>query len=339
MDPNELIHKKEDKLIDELCIIVYFGGTASSFRNNTTQIELFGIWTKAIELKDLSYQIHKESLMNNKHYKLLFDGCGVTNGLSGTVFAAGLAEQCEKVLKFCGEFSKHCNTLKVTSVGLSRGGMACMLLAKKIQQKIDKKKFGTCKIEMNLMLFDPVPGNSISIGKIDFTGISTVNKCFDLSKVFCLKKVLALYPHEPLPSYYFHAPVFPKYPQDKGIIIEEEVILGCHQGAVFGFSCRTLDQRISYLRIKEFLVKCGVPFSKESPSNFFVEFDEKSVLHEMNNYISEEVMETSRDTHSGKKIKRKKIANYLNKWHERLCLTYENIRDQHKETYLLVIEK
>ena len=54
-----------------------------------------------------------------------------------------------------------------------------------------------------------------------------------MSSVSCLKKVLALYPHEPLPSHYFHAPILPKY--SKELELEEEVILGLKKEIYFLF--------------------------------------------------------------------------------------------------------
>jgi hypothetical protein len=52
----------------EHLVACFFGGTASSFARRTTQIEGFGLWT------------------SNADKCFFFDGCGVTNGLAGTIW-------------------------------------------------------------------------------------------------------------------------------------------------------------------------------------------------------------------------------------------------------------
>merc|ERR1712087_714302 len=86
-----------------------------------------------------------------------------------------------------------------------------------------------------MLIFDPVPGNSLWFG-IPFTG----SDCSNLTTATNLRDVLALHPHEPLPAVAFHAPLLFQYPA--GCEVEEDVTLGCHQGALFGTSApRTGD--------------------------------------------------------------------------------------------------
>ena len=110
--------------------------------------------------------------------------------------------------------------LIINAVGLSRGGMACLLLAKSLEQNISQIN----RVSMNALLFDPVPGNSITSASMDFLGVTLCNRGKDMSKVTILKNVLALYPYQPLPSYALHAPILPKYHQN--CKFEKEIILG-----------------------------------------------------------------------------------------------------------------
>jgi len=77
---------------------------------------------------------------------------------------------------------------------------------------------------LNILLFDPVPGNLITCTKFCdlcacgfwycrcFHGYNTANSSYDLSKSRILDNVLALYPCKPLPDCICHMPIFPKYP-------------------------------------------------------------------------------------------------------------------------------
>ena len=57
---------------DHVQLNVYFGGTASSFNNNTTQIELFGKWDSAEALNNEKFD---EKISKDRDaFKLMFDG-------------------------------------------------------------------------------------------------------------------------------------------------------------------------------------------------------------------------------------------------------------------------
>lgn len=60
---------------------------------------------------------------------------------------------------------------------------------------------------------------------------TTARQCIDLGASRNLRRCLAIYPHVPLPSCAFHAPIVPRYPSLTEVT--ELVTLECHQGAFF----------------------------------------------------------------------------------------------------------
>jgi len=109
---------------------------------------------------------------------------------------------------------------------------------------------------MNILIFDPVPGNLILSGQLDLFSSTLTNQCMDLSESVNLHRVLAIYPYIPLPDLAFHAPILPEYPTH--CEVEEDVTLGCHQGALF--YPNILETQLSFLRIRTFLSDCGTQF-------------------------------------------------------------------------------
>merc|ERR1712113_1210318 len=79
------------------------------------------------------------------------------------------------------------------------------------------------------------------------------NQAMDISNVQNLGKVLVLYPHEPLPAIAVHAPLLISFPAR--CELEEDVILGCHQGALW-LHPRT-DTCLAFARIRDSLLDCG----------------------------------------------------------------------------------
>jgi hypothetical protein len=147
-------------------------------------------------------------------------------------------------------------------LGLSRGGIACMKLARVLSAAPDL----AAAVDLHALLFDPVPGNSLATG-VPFTARNS----YDLSSCHSLRSVLALYPHQPLPAAALHAPVLPKYPP--GCAVEEDVTLGCHQAALFHTAKRPGSEveRASTLachRIARFLASHGVCLRFSGLENF-----------------------------------------------------------------------
>jgi hypothetical protein len=242
---------------------VFFEGTANPIDANVTQIGVFADITNALDVSGRA--AHGDLYTHALHqYKIGFDGCGVTNGTIGTIFATGLTVQCHEV---CEHVKSMLSTsyahITVNVVGLSRGGIASIYLAQMLGSYEPE-----C-VQTNLLLFDPVPGNLIlSTRFLDMFGLTTASYSMDLSHCRNIKRVLGLYPYLPLPDLAFHAPVFPVYPA--GIIagtaaLVEDAVLGCHQGALFVQKSR--DALLSFARIREFLTECGTVLDFATPTS------------------------------------------------------------------------
>jgi hypothetical protein len=78
---------------------------------------------------------------------------------------------------------KQPQRIKVVGLGLSRGGMACLMLAKQLQKGLKN----AAPVELHLCLYDPVPGNSLTSAKIDFLNKTLANQNMDVSECTILK--------------------------------------------------------------------------------------------------------------------------------------------------------
>jgi hypothetical protein len=228
-------------------LVVFFEGTANTLEPITTQI---GLFFRGVVAQDVT----GGSSSFASPMKLGFNGCGVTHGLSGTLFASGLTEHCAVVVHRVHELLRRSveAEVEVIAVGLSRGGVACIRLALALAASDELRK----RTRVRLLLFDPVPGDSVSTG-LPFSGMGAK----DLRGCHNLVQVLALYPHEPLPDVAFHAPLLCTYPST--CTVEEDVTLGCHQGALFSTSATprsstAIASNLSFRRIYDFLRANGV---------------------------------------------------------------------------------
>jgi hypothetical protein len=241
----------------EVILSVYFEGTANPLRPHTTQVGLFAELTDAVDVTHGLPLAHHDEISNKVlHYKIAFDGCGVTDGCGGTLFAFGLKRQCKQCRERVQALLTRGHTIRLNCLGLSRGGMAAMYLTQLLAD------FDSSQLALNLCLFDPVPGNLIFTASVfDWCFCTTANQALDLSSSKNLRRVLAIYPHEPLPDIAFHAPILGRYPEGLQEL-EEEVTLGCHQGALFLPPTCNLGSSLSFLRVKEYLEHCGTRIKK-----------------------------------------------------------------------------
>jgi len=214
-------------MADTTCVLsVFFEGTANTLDPTTTQIGIFAKASSALDITERAGPISP----SEGPFKMAFDGCGVTNGCLGVLFAAGLTSQCRKVVQKIDELlDAHPGRLRCNALGLSRGGLALFILARRLASHE--------RVDLSMCIFDPVPGTMVSTG-FPCTGSGME----DLSGCRSLRKVLAIYPHEPLPDVALHAPMLGIYPQ--GCAVEEDVTLGCHQAALF--RTRTVPQHTYY---------------------------------------------------------------------------------------------
>jgi len=313
----------------DVILSVFWCGTGGTIRGMTTQVGLFASQCLSPDVETL------KPLPARGEMKMCFDGCGITNGTSGTLWALGLDTQAEQVYQVVSQLLALGSSIRINCLGLSRGGMACLLLAKLLATKhVDINR-----VELNLFLFDPVPGNGLTSVAVDVMRWSMASMCMDLRGCVHLNDVVAIYPHQPLPAVAFHAPILPQYPIDAKV--EEDVWLGCHQGALQP-GCHFLDSQMSYFRIREFLENHGTRLSPSMNPSLTADF----LLNAMNVVIQSELSPesaTSRDTHSFSctVIRRKAAGRYLNKFHKRLAgapSEAKSTQEQNTE-FVLVIDR
>ena len=85
-----------------------------------------------------------------------------------------------------------------------------VLLAVPSKQEMADIPASSC--ELSLLLFDPVPGDLLTVAQLDFFRLTNTSASGDMSNCACLSRVLALYPYEPLPAILCHAPILCRYP-------------------------------------------------------------------------------------------------------------------------------
>ena len=242
---------------------VFWCGTAGSIDPPATQIGLFAQAAGGEDLSDWPDSLASPLPRVDPRpslFKLCFDGIGYTGGCSGTLFATGLKRQADRVVRVIQRLRQDLGpTVRVNVLGLSRGGMASLYLCQALERA--KDLCGPQDVDLRLLLFDPVPGNQVSLSTClrgCGLAITTSNQALNVSKCAVLSEVLAIYPHEPLPDISFHAPILPSYP--RGTVVEEDVTLGCHQGALFDMH-QQLDSALSFARIHRWLEDHGTPLT------------------------------------------------------------------------------
>ncbi len=231
--------------------------------------------------------------------------------LNSVSMVSGLDEQCDRVIQRITQEIEAGNEITLNVYGHSRGAVAALLLAQQLGS-VDPKL-----LSINLALLDPVPGNLITTSTLDPFNISLANKTMDLTGCKSLRKVLALYPHEPLPAIVCHAPLFVSYPD--GIELEEDVIGGCHAEAEHLSNSASV---IAKLRVEEFLINNGTKFNSSA------NYTDSAALKAA--YLQQYQLELNkinklgtmtRDSHSAKGvyINTKTGAQYFNEHHKRLA--------------------
>lgn len=205
---------------DSALLAVFFEGTANSLRPTTTQV---GVFFEACN----HYDITEPGAVLSPHmaaFKMGYDGCGVAYGLPGTIWAVGLLTQCTAVVKRVKQLLEVRKHVSVVVFGLSRGGIAALMLAKQLAD------YDVDRLSVQMCVFDPVPGNLVCITRyLDVFALNAASYVMDCSACRTLRRVLALYPHGPLPDLAFHAPILPIYPSSDLCDVEEDAVLGCHQ--------------------------------------------------------------------------------------------------------------
>lgn len=287
-------------------LTVFMEGTSNPIDTVMTQIAFFGKSCDAISLNSSSFS--KPSIQPG-HYKVCFAGVGVTNGFWGVVLASGLKEQTQLVSQYAAAFVEAGLAVKINFVGLSRGGIGGIHLA------LELADFAPEQVLLNLLLYDPVPGDFVFMSR--YLGV-TFNACqaMDMSHVGNIGRLVMLYPHEPLPAVALHAPVIPRLP--KYCNAEIDVILGCHQGALF--MRRSIDTCLSFSIIREFLLERGSRLNIRNSQNSHLIVDDAELASYLDSELRENVP-TTRCLHAsvgGLEIVRHPTGQFLNRRHQEL---------------------
>lgn len=287
---------------------VFMEGTSNPLRPQTTQIAMFA---NVCSDENLSNEMPDSDELPEAPgcYKICFEGCGVSHGTRGLVFAHGLKEQCEVVCAYVEGFVNAGLKVVVNFLGLSRGGIGGLYLAQMLDQ------FPASKVTLHMCLFDPVPGNLMWMAAVDFAKVMNTNMAMDVSYVRNFGRVLALYPHEPLPDIALHAPLLPKYP--KGCNVVEDVVLGCHQGALW-FNPRP-DAYLSFACIRDFMTEGGTHFDTNNPDFRTLNIAPDQLAKKLESELK--VMSPSeRFAHAPTSVKvvRKTSGVFLNRSHQQL---------------------
>mmetsp|Transcript_60338 Transcript_60338/g.156736 ORF Transcript_60338/g.156736 Transcript_60338/m.156736 type:complete len:330 (-) Transcript_60338:140-1129(-) len=307
---------------------VFMEGTANPMDTITTQIALFDrLCVGTVLPVDGSGQSQANA---PGHYKVSFEGCGVTLPVQGTLFATGLREQCAVIKSYVDSFISAGVFVKINFVGLSRGGIGGCYLAQELSD------YSRDKVVLNMLLFDPVPGNLVWMARIDLLGLMNANRSMDVSSCKVLDRVVVLYPHEPLPDIAFHAPVLPTFPE--GCQVDQDVILGCHQGALWLHS--RADTCLAFARIRDFLIGCGSQLDRAKNVAPNLDVSEQTLANMLEGELRQ-TMPTTRCAHSkqsGVEIVRHSRGTYLNRSHEALLARLGNAprgEDEARPKYML----
>ncbi len=201
-----------------ITLTVYFSGTGGKILDSSG---LHGYLFQHTHEDDL-YQRHG------------LDGCGITHGVLGVYFGRGVEEHAKKVYQKVLELLKEGKRVRLNCFGYSRGAISALLLAKMLGD------YPMDRVEVNLALADPVPGNLFFQVKMDLLSTTLANKAMNFSECKNLNKILVLYVNDPRPNQYgecpefiisAHAPLFPVYPLFTAT--ERVIIPGCHNGMMW----------------------------------------------------------------------------------------------------------
>lgn len=285
----------------------FWEGTANTLNPPTTQISLFAAACVGDDV-----QADSSCLQDGEGpFKMAFDGCGVTNGITGTLFASGLREEAATVAGHVNALVARGRNVVLNAYGLSRGGIAVIYLLQQLEDA------NPSSLTINAMLFDPVPGDQVRSG-FPWTG----RNAKDVSGCAALQRVLAIYPHEPLPWISFHAPLLVSYPPNA--MVEEDVWPGCHQGALFNTgksrNPMTIASNLSFRRIADFCEAVGTRLQRLD--RIFGFQPAAAQCLKMCEDILAVQAPTRRELHDGpgqgRTIVRRETGKYLNKYHEAL---------------------
>ncbi len=212
----------------DVTLAVYFGATGEILLEQ----EKASFNTTALFNEDQGEQIQSHQALNNlnnnknNRFKIGFNGCGIINPITGTIFGSGLEAQCKKVIDCVHALMTQGKKVKLEITGASRGGIAGLMLAKKLGG-IDPSI-----LTSRLRLFDPVPGNLVTTPLLDYFDWSLAAQVINMEKVYNLDRVVSLYSQTRTKQLFcaFFAPIRPLYPKTTTKL--EKTLLGDHNTVI-----------------------------------------------------------------------------------------------------------
>lgn len=305
--------------LDPVILTVFWCGTGASKEYAATQIELFYCWCRGTDLTrhvgPITADTQDDTEEPRDHYKLIFDGCGVAYGTSGMLWGTGLSEQASLLRDYIDQLRTiygQERKVVVNLFGLSRGGVACFILARKLSG------YSVVNLDVNMLAYDPVPGNFVATARLDFFRVTNAWANMDLRKCEVVKTALVLYTHEPLPTMAVHAPMIPLFHRNTHVIYD--VILGCHQGAMWNHvniaeHTKNLDTWFSAFLVRNFLASHGTLLHTKFVDAAF-SVDETELLARLDEE-NEKNSKSKRCTHSygALEVKRTPGRQWLNQAH------------------------
>lgn len=333
---------------------VFIAGTGAKIKSHTESVWL---GPQYYYNPGLAASLHQLTDVDENHESIALDGVYPRADFSrkaefnrkyilGYAFGSGLTMRVGAVVEKVRHLLAAKNQkIVLNCYGHSRGAIAAILIAKEL------KDVDNDKLEINLALMDPVPGNYSLTYQMDFLGISFASLIEDASDCPHIKKVLSLYPYEPLGKGIVEKAYVPSIPvfNTQNCEVEEDVILSNHmlaQGCRIAKNneCTTIglthNSFPTFCRIKTFMEGCGTRFDlsgkkivltkgtcwsvnrmpgPEDTTAKIVE-DERLELNKIYNQHINDIEPITRATHSKQQLEivAKKEGAYLNKHHASL---------------------
>ena len=102
-------------------LAVFWEGTGHALAPITTQV---GLFYELMEAQDVTHKKWPSTSDGDPHFKMGFDGCGVSHGVRGLLWGVGLQTQASRVVLRCRELLECFEAVNITVLGVSRGGVA-----------------------------------------------------------------------------------------------------------------------------------------------------------------------------------------------------------------------
>lgn len=297
----------------------------SVYINGTDEPSDFDTWdplaARASRLRtSLANILNELTVKDSNNITKCIDGCAINNPYSrdlGGIFTWHLEKQVNDLAK---EIKEHLTDEKtiLNLYGFSRGGAGVYLLAKKL------KDIEPTQLEINILAFEPVPGNFIYNVYFDkFFGLNMTlsSMISDLSDSKNLKLVESLYTNEPLPDILCHAPILPSFASTCESKVS--IVPGCHKNAALFWVKYTnnkyciepynTESAIAFHFAVSFLKKCGTVFDY---TNFELDWrlQESTQLQGLYNIYcaNKEIRSTTRHMHFSNSITTSSQKPFLN---------------------------